>query len=37
MPGTLTLDISEDKKILYVHAMFIDDVDQLKAEIKHKF
>ncbi|AAO91081.1 Na+/H+ antiporter subunit E [Coxiella burnetii] len=36
-PGTLTLDISEDQKTLYVHAMFIDDVDQLKAEIKHKF
>ena len=36
-PGTLTLDISEDQKTLYLHVMFIDDVDRLKAQIKHRF
>lgn len=34
-PGTLSLDISEDRQTLYVHAMFIDgDLDDLRAEIK---
>ena len=33
-PGTLSLELSEDQKTLYVHAMFIDDVDALRAEIK---
>ena len=37
IPGTLTLDISEDQKALYLHMMFIDDVDRLKAQIKHRF
>lgn len=33
-PGTLSLDISEDRKTLYIHAMFIDDPDTLRREIK---
>lgn len=33
-PGTLSVDISEDKRILYVHAMFIKDVEGLRHEIK---
>ena len=33
-PGTLSLDISEDRKTLYIHAMFIDDPDALRREIK---
>ena len=33
-PGTLSLDVSPDRKILYVHAMFIDDLDTAKQEIK---
>lgn len=33
-PGTLSLDVSEDKKLLYIHAMFIDDPDELRREIK---
>jgi multicomponent Na+:H+ antiporter subunit E len=33
-PGTLSLDISPDRRILYVHAMYINDPDQLRAEIK---
>lgn len=35
-PGTLSLDVSEDGKWLYIHAMFIDDPDQLREEIKTK-
>lgn len=33
-PGTLSLDVSKDRKFLYIHAMFIDDPDELRREIK---
>lgn len=33
-PGTLSLDVSEDRKTLYIHAMFLDDPDTLRREIK---
>ena len=33
-PGTLSLDVSPDRKTLYVHAMYVDDVDQFRREIK---
>lgn len=33
-PGTLSLDVSPDRKILYVHVMFLDDLDTAKREIK---
>ncbi len=33
-PGTVTLDISEDHKVLYVHAMFADDPERVRREIK---
>lgn len=33
-PGTLSLDVSADKKTLYVHAMFIDDPETLCRELK---
>lgn len=36
-PGTLSLDISEDRKTLYLHAMFIDDREQLQRTIKEGF
>jgi multicomponent Na+:H+ antiporter subunit E len=36
-PGTLSLDISPDRKTLYVHAMYINDPDKLRAEIKENF
>ncbi len=32
-PGTLSLDISEDRSILYVHAMFIEDPDKVRQEL----
>jgi multicomponent Na+:H+ antiporter subunit E len=34
-PGTLTLDVSPDRKSLYVHAMFIDDPDHIRAVIRN--
>jgi multicomponent Na+:H+ antiporter subunit E len=36
-PGTLSLDLSEDRRHLYIHAMFIEDADRLRDEIKRGF
>ena len=36
-PGTLSLDVSDDRKVLYVHAMFVDDPDKVRASIKDGF
>lgn len=33
-PGTLSLDVSPDRGTLYVHAMFADDPDTVREEIK---
>ncbi|MCS6926831.1 MAG: Na+/H+ antiporter subunit E [Candidatus Binatia bacterium] len=33
-PGTLSLDISTDRRVLYVHAMYVDDVEQFRRELK---
>ncbi len=33
-PGTLSLDISDDRRILYVHFMFLDDRAAARREIK---
>lgn len=34
-PGTLSIDVSEDRKTLIVHAMFADDKDALVASMKN--
>lgn len=36
-PGTLTIDISSCRRSMYVHAMFVDDRDALRREIKDGF
>ncbi len=33
-PGTLSLDISDDRRVLYVHFMFLDDPAAARHEIK---
>lgn len=33
-PGTLSLDVSSDRTILYVHVMFLDDVEATRLQIK---
>jgi multicomponent Na+:H+ antiporter subunit E len=35
-PGTLSLDVSKDRKTLFVHAMFIDDPEDLKKYLTEK-
>ena len=34
-PGTLSVDLSEDRKTLFVHVMFLDDVETTRKDIKH--
>jgi multicomponent Na+:H+ antiporter subunit E len=34
-PGSLSLDVSKDKKVLYVHALYVDDTDKFRQEIKN--
>lgn len=34
-PGTLSVDLSEDRKTLYVHALHIEDADELEESIRN--
>ncbi len=33
-PGTLSLDVSNDRRMLYIHAMYIDDEEALRRDLK---
>ncbi len=33
-PGTLSLDVSDDRSVLYVHAMYMKDADKFKRNLK---
>lgn len=33
-PGSLSLDVSEDKKRLYVHVLYLEDADAYREEVK---
>jgi multicomponent Na+:H+ antiporter subunit E len=36
-PGTLSLDVSSDRRVLYVHSMYVDDIDAFRRSIKDGF
>lgn len=36
-PGTLSLDVSADRSVLYLHAMYIDSPDEVRQQIKQGF
>ncbi|MGN7453712.1 Na+/H+ antiporter subunit E [Paenibacillus pasadenensis] len=36
-PGTLTLDVADDHRTLYIHAMDIGDAEQLRQQIRSTF
>jgi multicomponent Na+:H+ antiporter subunit E len=36
-PGTLSIDVSDDKKVLYVHTMYVEDKEKFIREIKDGF
>ncbi|UCG11649.1 MAG: Na+/H+ antiporter subunit E [Deltaproteobacteria bacterium] len=36
-PGTLSLDVSADRSVLYVHGMFVEDPQLMREQIKNGF
>lgn len=36
-PGTLSLDVSSDRATLFVHAMFAEDPDEVRRDVKEGF
>ncbi|MGE3539670.1 MAG: Na+/H+ antiporter subunit E [Candidatus Tectimicrobiota bacterium] len=36
-PGTLSLDVSADRQTLYIHAMYLEDVEAVRRKIKDGF
>ena len=36
-PGSVALDVSPDRRFMYVHVMYIDTPDAARDEIKHGF
>lgn len=33
-PGTLSLDVSDDRRVLFIHAMFLEDEEGLRSDLK---
>lgn len=36
-PGTLSLEVSADRRTLFIHAMFVDDAEKVRRELKAGF
>lgn len=36
-PGTLSIDVSDDQRVLYVHSVHVDDPEESKRELKEGF
>ena len=36
-PGTLSIDISADRRSLFIHAMFIDSPEQLQKDVNEQY
>ncbi|MGH7844314.1 MAG: Na+/H+ antiporter subunit E [Candidatus Binatia bacterium] len=34
-PGSVSLDVSSDRRFLYLHAMYIDDVEEFRESVKN--
>lgn len=34
-PGTLSLDVSSDRRVLYIHIMYLDDLQDTQKQIKY--
>lgn len=34
-PGTLSLDVSSDRRVLYIHVMYLDDLDDMLQHVKY--
>ncbi|MBI3997530.1 MAG: Na+/H+ antiporter subunit E [Armatimonadetes bacterium] len=35
-PGTLSLDVSDDRQVLYIHATYVDEVEAFRQRLKEK-
>lgn len=35
-PGSLSVDVSTDRRVLYVHGMYVDDAAAFRADIKNR-
>lgn len=35
-PGTLTIDVSADRKTLFIHGMYVDDPETLRRELREQ-
>ncbi|MEX1333966.1 MAG: Na+/H+ antiporter subunit E [Candidatus Limnocylindrales bacterium] len=33
-PGSLAVDVADDRSVIYVHAMYVDDAEELRRQIK---
>jgi multicomponent Na+:H+ antiporter subunit E len=33
-PGTISLDVSTDRRFLYIHALYVDEVEKVRRDIK---
>lgn len=33
-PGSLAVDVADDRSVIYVHAMFVEDPDEIRRQIK---
>jgi multicomponent Na+:H+ antiporter subunit E len=36
-PGTLYLDVSADRRVMYIHIFHVDDLDEFRQHIKHSY
>jgi multicomponent Na+:H+ antiporter subunit E len=36
-PGTISIDVSENRKKLFLHVMYLDNLDEFRQMIKDKF
>lgn len=36
-PGTFSIDVSTDRRTLYIHEMYIDDVEMLRNDVKRHY
>lgn len=36
-PGSVSIDVSKDRQVLYVHAMYVDDLEALREQIKNTY
>lgn len=36
-PGTMGVDISSDRKVLYIHTMFVTTADEIRNDIKRRY